>query len=431
MNLLIIRDMYRRFMPETIQRLIYHRRFFEFRRQQKRYQLKLDSIRNKKKIKVVFFALFESVWKYGELYEYLKNHPNFDPSILVCPIVNQGKKEMLEEMKKTYLFFSKKGYDVLYSYDFTTGHFLDVRHELKPDIIFYTSPYRGLIDDRYYITQFPDILTCYVPYAFMSVKYSWTYDLEFHNLLWTFFVESSLHKKEAEKHQCIHGQNMYISGFPGCDIFLNNYQPKYDVWKIEDRNIKRIIWAPHHLLHEGQKGSNFLDYYAVMLEIANLFRDKIQIAFKPHPLLKLKLKKEKDWGEERTEFYYKQWQNLPNGQLEEGVYVDLFLTSDALIHDCGSFITEYLYTQKPSLFMFSKDADRKAQNEYGRKALDVHYISYNRKDLLNFINNVVIDNNDYMKGKRLKFLKEIAYPPNGKLAAQNIMDYLVSQFNIK
>ena len=67
--------------------------------------------------------------------------------------------------------------------------------------------------------------------------------------------------------------------------------------------------------------SCFLRYYQVFLNIAEKYKDKIQIAFKPHPLLKVKLSKHKEWGQQRTEDYYKKWQNLENGQLEEDDYI--------------------------------------------------------------------------------------------------------------
>ena len=66
--------------------------------------------------------------------------------------------------------------------------------------------------------------------------------------------------------------------------------------------------------------------YDLMIEIALLYKDKVQIAFKPHPLLKEKLIKL--WGAQATDDYYRKWDNLPNGQLETGDYVDLFKTSD-------------------------------------------------------------------------------------------------------
>ena len=46
-----------------------------------------------------------------------------------------------------------------------------------------------------------------------------------------------------------------------------------------------------------------------------------------------------------------EWESLSNAQLETGKYVDLFMTSDAMIHDCGSFTIEYHYTLKPVMYL--------------------------------------------------------------------------------
>jgi hypothetical protein len=60
------------------------------------------------------------------------------------------------------------------------------------------------------------------------------------------------------------------------------------------------------------------------------------------------LEQDPNWGSEKTTAYYDKWDNLDNGQFKSGDYVDL-LTSDALIHDCGSFMAEYLVVGKPAL----------------------------------------------------------------------------------
>ncbi|WP_270593607.1 MULTISPECIES: CDP-glycerol glycerophosphotransferase family protein [Butyricimonas] len=424
-----LKKVLKKIIPNGIKRLIYHLIFRNrYIYQQRKNQIILKEIQKKNNIKIVFFVLSESAWKYGKLYDLLKKSSRFDPCILVCPIVNQGDSYMKSEMEKCYTRFKNENYKVYCAYNFVTGEYFDVKKELNPDIIFYSNPYRGLIDDRYYITHFSDVLTCYVPYAFMSVKYDWSYDLEFHNLLWTFFIETELHKKYIEKRQCIHGINLCVSGYPGCDAFMDNNRQWRDVWKIKDKKIKRIIWAPHHLLHDGQCRSNFLNYYEEMLVLAKQYEGKIQIAFKPHPLLKQRLLNEPQWGPERTKTYFQRWAELPNGQLEEGVYDDLFLSSDALIHDCGSFLTEYLYIGKPSLFMISPNMDQKGQNEFGKRALEVHYLSYNHQQVIDFIDRVVLGEDDYMHDTRKVFLESIVYPPHNQLAAENIMSYLENEF---
>jgi DivIVA domain-containing protein len=63
-------------------------------------------------------------------------------------------------------------------------------------------------------------------------------------------------------------------------------------------------------------------------EFAEKYADRIQWAFKPHPLLRDTLYQHPDWGKERTDAYYGRWESMPNTQLETGAYVELFKQSD-------------------------------------------------------------------------------------------------------
>ncbi|MNT33991.1 CDP-Glycerol:Poly(glycerophosphate) glycerophosphotransferase [compost metagenome] len=215
-----------------------------------------------------------------------------------------------------------------------------------------------------------------------------------------------------------------MTGYPGFDEFLMNEMPNNDVWKNKNPNFKKIIWAPHHLMTELNRMSNFLEYHDFFLEVAVKYQDRIQIAFKPHPLLRVKLENDPNWGKDRTDKYYEQWENLPNGQFENAEYVDLFLTSDALIHDCGSFISEYLFTMKPTLFMVRDEDVMKMWSVYGESALSVHYQSRNKKELENFIELVVLNGNDLMLEQRREFVNNILISENKLTASENIMNYL-------
>src|SRR5699024_801734 len=113
--------------------------------------------------------------------------------------------------------------------------------------------------------------------------------------------------------------------------------------------------------------STFLDYAEFILQLANDYKDEIQIAFKPHPNLRGKLNDV--WGVEKTNTYFQKWKCLSNGQVEDGGYIDLFATSDAMIHDSGSFVIEYLYTKKPVQFLISSEKVKEEFNEIGKEAL--------------------------------------------------------------
>jgi hypothetical protein len=396
------------------------------KRAPQRHKKAIEIVRRKEIIKVAFFLNHESVWKYEVLYDLMMQHPRFEPQIFVCPVINFGKENMLFEMHKSFESFKKRGYDVIKTYDNETGEYLDVKKSFSPDIVFYTSPYEALQDYRYYIKQFSNTLTCYVPYAIMTVYFDFICDLDFHNLVWKNFLETPLHKEIALK-QKNKGENCVVTGYPGFDQLLINKNPNATVWKNKNPVLKKIIWAPHHSMTELNKVSNFLEYFDFFLELAVNYKDKLQIAFKPHHLLRVKLENDSYWGKERTDIYYNKWESLDNGQFEGGGYIDLFLTSDALIHDCGSFMGEYLITGKPSLFMVRDESIMEYWTTFGEKAIAAHYQSRNKKQVIDFIENVVLNENDSMKAERNNFVQSNLIPKNNQTASENILKYLESQ----
>ena len=152
-----------------------------------------------------------------------------------------------------------------------------------------------------------------------------------------------------------HAKNVCVSGCLKFDYLLDKSYVPREVWRPVGLK-KRVIWAPHHSF-ENQKPyaklCAFFDLYDFMLELAEEYRDTIQFAFKPHPMLKPRLYHL--WGKRRTDEYYRKWADGANTQFEDGEYFDLFLTSDAMILDSVSFIPEYSATGKPAFFTYGKD----------------------------------------------------------------------------
>ena len=150
-------------------------------------------------IRCVFLALFDSIWKYDGVYKLLQNDSRFEPIILVCPIVNYGYDNMVNKMDDCYHYFKDKNYNVVLSFDKETHNYIDLRNDLQPDILFYTSPYKGLIDDRYYVDKFSDILSVYVPYcAEEGIPTSMSYNLDSHNRFWRYYTISMAHTRVGD-----------------------------------------------------------------------------------------------------------------------------------------------------------------------------------------------------------------------------------------
>ncbi len=197
----------------------------------KNHQIAIQKLKGKTKIKVAFFAIHVSIWKYDELYKLMENDERFEPIVIVCPYLAYGKETMLKEMSETYNLFIQKDYNVLKSYDTEIDKWLDVKKEIMPDIIFFTNPH-SFAKDEYYITNYPDCLTCYVQYSFHITHLNEIqYNQLFHNLLWKAFYETQIHYELARKHSRNNAENVLVTGYPGTDIFLDDSYKPVDVWK--------------------------------------------------------------------------------------------------------------------------------------------------------------------------------------------------------
>lgn len=382
----------------------------------------LAKLQGKDVINCVFFALFPSIWKYDRVYRLMEHNKRFNPIILVCPVVNYGKENMIEQMNNCYSFFYEKGYNVIKS--FSDNTYVDVKN-LDADILFYTNPYDGLIDQKYYITNYLDKLTVYVPYFIncSNIK-GFSNNLLLHNLVWRKYAETEYEIELAREQQVRHGENVVNVGYPGIESLIDKtYIIQTNPWKLNKQ--KRIIWAPHHTIEGGGNGHTcFLKYCHTMLDFAKKYQQDIQIVFKPHPILRRKL--DNIWGKEKTDAYYSLWDSLPNTSLNEGDYIDLFLTSDAMIHDSGSFIVEYLYVNKPVMRTVSDIPLSSFMNRFGLECLDVYYMANNEKDIELFIQNV-INNVDPLRQQRERFVNNVLMPKGSP--SQNIIDDIIDSID--
>lgn len=387
----------------------------------------LELIKHKQgPVQVVFIVINSSIWKYDYLYHLFDKDPNFEPHIAVCPRKDFKKELTMSELRNTFNFFDQKGLNVFSTYDNNKKRWKYINEIVEPDVVFFTNPH-NVTKKQYCIRFFKDKLNCYAPYSTMCSDHpELQYDQLFHNVLWKAFYETSIHKDMAVKSARNKGANVVVSGSLMYDFFVGNTSHN-DVWKIKNKKIKRIIYAPHHSFHDMEKMmfSTFLENGEYILDISIRLKDKIQIAFKPHPLLKDKLYKYPLWGKEKTNQYYNTWKNLENGQLEENNYIELFLSSDAMILDSISFMTEYCLTGKPSLFMMKhKDIDKKLFNNYGKEILSNLYKSFTAEDISSFIEDVVINENDTMKAQRKDFINKYLIPPNNNKSAENIYEHI-------
>lgn len=132
-------------------------------------------------------------------------------------------------------------------------------------------------------------------------------------------------------------------------------------------------------------------------------------------------------GGAETERYYRTWDAMPNAVYVSGEYVDLFNTSDAMIHDCAGFMMEYLYTKKPVMFLSRGDVET-SMSEFSQKCYQQHYVGFSCEDIHTFLDDIVLAQKDTMKDSRAQFYNTELLPPNNTTAAKNMYNEFLTIF---
>jgi len=382
-------------------------------------------IKQKEKINIVFVASSLSMWRYQNIYTLLSKHSRFKVSIVIVPFSSYSKDQQRNDIKALKAYFNSLRIQY-YIGDSTSNNILK---DLHPDILFYPQPYDGLFNSHYDYRYFRKRLLCYYPYAFWMSANDWSYNMPLHNYAWKLFYSTELHRKDAQTFAFNKGKNVEIVGYPNADNFL--LKEHIDFWKPQAKCKKRVIWAPHYTIFSDDyvKQSNFLWMADFMLELTNRYADEIQFVFKPHPRLLTELYKHDDWGKENTKRYYAEWGKRENTQLEEGGFIDLFMTSDAMIHDSGSFCVEYHYSRNPVMYIADNFEEQLiGKSDFGKTAMRLHYVGKCKEDIVYFIENIILQGEDPMKPNREHFYKQYLLPPNGKSVAENTMDIFLKTF---
>lgn len=395
------------------------------RRSIKRNQSIINELMAKDRIKVVFFIPFSLSWKYHTIYTKMEAMEIFEPIVVIIPVIGSGEIFMMNEMSKAETFCKKMNYRFVNTWDEKEGEFIDIKRNIKPDIVFFSHPYY-LTDKKYMLKNFLDTIVCYVPYSIrQETTYKLKFDTLFHNMIWRNYYESPIHLEIAKKYARNKGANVIPTGYPLLNEIHETRADDEKIWKMQDRKKKKIIWAPHWTIKGHQDTtldwSSFLLFYDLMFNLAEEYKDLLQFSFKPHGLLKKTLEQDGLWGKQKTDEYYERWTQTSNGQVNESDYIDLFVTSDALIHDCGSFMIEYLVLNKPILYLLNGDDINKRFNQFGDLAFDCHYKAACEKDIRRFLDDVVLGGKDDLESKRISFQKDILML-NGKTAAEKIID---------
>ena len=361
-----------------------------------RHSQLIAELADRKQIKVVFLVIHKSVWKVDTVYQKMVGDAFFEPEILVCPYIPFGEERMRDDLDQTYDYFEQKGYSVKRSLK-NDGSWVQLE-ELHPDLVVFTNPYE-LTRREYYLTAYSRYLSCYVPYYYMATNHAGNPEEELDkpmlNAMWRIYWPHRYIFEQFAAVSQVRGKNSKLTGYPATEALIkDDLAAREEVWKAQGEKKKKIIYAPHHTISDDNSSlSTFLRLGLDMKKIAEQYNDSVQWSFKPHPILKSKLYLHPAWGRVRTDKYYDFWSSQAYAQLDEGEYQDLFIQSDAIIHDCSSFIVEYAVTQKPALYLVNRvGGDLTFLNDFGRCAFQAYQTADSAPEINEFVLDVVRNN---------------------------------------
>ena len=396
---------------------------------QKNIQDNIFFLKNKtnkgEKIKVAFLFMYATDCQNLSIFDkMLEDNSIFDPYFIINPDVLRSKENFDYNYKRSkYELIKKYGQArVLDGYDYKSNKFIDYTNEF--DIATTNNPYDNMAHKLYKISYWAkkQIPIFYISYFYMGRCFVGINNLQSDafSYFWKVFVENEYVLELAKKYEIIEGRNIIVSGSPKMDE-LANIIP-------QNKSRKIIIVAPHHSIDEDEKSvGGFLQYSDILLQLPQKYPN-IDFVFRPHPLLFENLRT-KYWGKEKSDKYLAELLSNDNVTYStEGKYLELFAESNALIHDCGSFCAEYLYTGKPCAYLYKQGLNPDAiWTDFGKKCIDSHYLIKEPNEIEKFIDDVVINENDYLKDTRNEFAENVI-TVNYPTCTDYIMNKLIEVF---
>ena len=373
-----------------------------------------QKIKNGEKLNVAFFIYDDTKWKCQSIYDLMESSKYFVPHIFVtknCSPKSNFNYQLKETLPKIYDFFTKKGLRVKYAYDFEKDDYIAFEDmDPKPDIVYYCHPW------YVYKTQGPVMvskyaLTYYSSYSVPTSMGYQEYSLRFHKYIGTQYVINDVIKEYFSENMENKGCNIKVVGHPILDFFYLNKNKNFE-------NKNSIIYAPHFSIDDSTilKWGTFLYFGEFILEYAKK-HPEFNWIFKPHPCLRSYLSLKKYWDEDKIQNYWNEWNKI-GSVYESGDYLEMFMESKAMITDCGSFKTEYFMTQKPQIYLKSKNPV--AYNPNVEKINETCYKAETKEELQKIFEQVIELSNDYKKQDREFIYKNYGYANN--YCAKNIMN---------
>ena len=393
-------------------------------RQRARYAARADACRanlgRRVRLKEDFLVCDASMFSGESVYARLAADPRFDCAIAVAPRVTRGEAFLRETLAKTVDTLRKRYGDAvraLYDPDAKSALPLDA------NIVFSTVVYEDQTLPDYTTERLSAralVAVLYYGYGglFISNEKKTPY-LPNIVLAWRYFVSNEATRRMNVEKNPLLAANAVTVGYAKMDRLATI--PR------RERAGKTILLCPHHTLEKipGELSlSTFLKNADLYQRLPEMFPE-ITFVFRPHPLLFPRLATAKWWGPEKTSAYERAMEAHPNVVFQRGGdYFEAFRNSDALIHDCGSFLAEYFYTGCPQCYLLESEATLEEQFLPFARTLAEHVRkAYTDEEVVSFVRDVAAGRDPDRESRAAFAAKEVCVNhPDATSAVVAVLD---------
>lgn len=295
------------------------------------------------------------------------------------------------------------------------------------DIVLFTSPYDSSRPTSYRFTELQQqvAVTGYIPYG-LEVGGG------VQNLIFQYgqpvatganavFVRSAGAKQMFSTYCPTGDKHVVVTGHPRMDGLINFSEFLVDSQLIADiAGRKALLWNVHFSFDEDQWST--FDLFAAEILTMVLQRPDLVLIFRPHPLLWKKLINLNIFNSAEIEEFKQELRSLGVIVDERADHRHTFSASSALMTDAGSFLLEYLVTEKPVLYLCNPKGY--GLNEQGLAVVNYYHTANTTADIATFIDNL-LSANDPGRNARLAAIPDFFNHFDGR-CGERVVQYLVS-----
>lgn len=380
------------------------------------------SVHRNSAITLAFIVQYAAVWpSLRSVWRFAHNDSRFSTIVVLSPFIHpfSDEKTTYEEMRSC-LNSENVPYCTSDNFDYISAN---------PHVVFLQNPYE---ETRPLHLRTPALRAvgariAYVPYGLEIGGGDWNitaqFDSELQRSAWRIFARSERHKalfgrycRAGNQHVVVTGHPKFDSGEQTVDAFV---EPDWTA-KIKERKV--ILWTPHFSESAIAAWSTFCLYGNHIFSEANR-RTDIFFLVRPHPLFFKAMRNNNVWLQSEEDNFRKHISKSSNMALDESTqYQYAFRYSSALMADVGSFLLEYLPSEKPILYL--RHPEGLGMNDDGDLARFL-YVANSPKEITNFIT-MVSRGEDQSKNTRLQAIPDFLYGLDGK-SGQRICEHIYSE----